>query len=575
MKKLFRYFKGYIPQTVLAPFFKLCEVVLELLVPMIMAQIINVGIRDESVGYILSMCGVLVLLGAVGLGFALTAQYFAAKSAVGFTARVRSAMFSKVNSLSFSQLDQIGGSTVITRMTADANQLQNGVNMTLRLALRSPFVILGAMLMAFLIDRRAALVFLITTLVLFAVIFLILLVCLPLYKKVQGNLDSVMKRTRENLSGVRVIRAFCLEDSEKEKFDNENSLLYRSQIFVGRLSALLNPLTYVLINAAILLLVFTGAKGGLLQGSVVALYNYMSLILVELIKLANIIITINKSLACARRISEFLEIQPDLHPERPDSAGSDEAESDDAPAVQFEGVSLSYNGGKEALEDISFSVARGETLGIIGGTGSGKSSVAMMIPRFYDASAGRVLLHGKDVKTFEIDQLRSRVGIVLQTAALFSGTVRDNIRWGNPDATDEEIVEALKAAQAYEFISKLPDGIDSKVSQNGKNFSGGQRQRLSIARALVRKPEILILDDSSSALDYATDLELRRALAALVWNPTVIIISQRTVSVMSADHILVLDDGKQVGFGTHEQLLESCEVYREIYSCAGSHKADK
>lgn len=575
MKKLFRYFKGYIPQTVLAPFFKLCEVVLELLVPMIMAQIINVGIRDESVGYILSMCGVLVLLGAVGLGFALTAQYFAAKSAVGFTARVRSAMFSKVNSLSFSQLDQIGGSTVITRMTADANQLQNGVNMTLRLALRSPFVILGAMLMAFLIDRRAALVFLITTLVLFAVIFLILLVCLPLYKKVQGNLDSVMKRTRENLSGVRVIRAFCLEDSEKEKFDNENSLLYRSQIFVGRLSALLNPLTYVLINAAILLLVFTGAKGGLLQGSVVALYNYMSLILVELIKLANIIITINKSLACARRISEFLEIQPDLHPERPAPGENGGAESADAPAVQFEGVSLSYNGGKEALEGISFSVARGETLGIIGGTGSGKSSVAMMIPRFYDASAGRVLLSGKDVKTFEIDQLRGRVGIVLQTAALFSGTVRDNIRWGNPEATDEEIIEALKAAQAYEFISKLPDGINSKVSQNGKNFSGGQRQRLSIARALVRKPEILILDDSSSALDYATDLELRRALAALAWKPTVIIISQRTVSVMSADHILVLDDGKQVGFGTHEQLLESCEVYREIYSCAGSQKAGK
>ncbi|MGN0556283.1 MAG: ABC transporter ATP-binding protein, partial [Acutalibacteraceae bacterium] len=399
--------------------------------------------------------------------------------------------------------------------------------------------------------------------------------CLPLYKKVQGNLDSVMKRTRENLSGVRVIRAFCLEDSEKEKFDGENSLLYRSQIFVGRLSALLNPLTYVLINAAILLLVFTGAKGGLLQGSVVALYNYMSLILVELIKLANIIITINKSLACARRISEFLEIQPDLHPERPDSADNGGAESADAPAVQFEGVSLSYNGGKEALEDISFSVARGETLGIIGGTGSGKSSVAMMIPRFYDASAGRVLLSGKDVKTFEIDQLRGRVGIVLQTAALFSGTVRDNIRWGNPEATDEEIVEALKAAQAYEFISKLPDGINSKVSQNGKNFSGGQRQRLSIARALVRKPEILILDDSSSALDYATDLELRRALAALAWKPTVIIISQRTVSVMSTDHILVLDDGKQVGFGTHEQLLESCEVYREIYSCAGSHKAGK
>ena len=564
MKSLLKYFKGYIPQTLLAPLFKLCEVIFELLVPMIMASIIDVGINNGDKVYVGKMCGVLVLFGIAGLAFALTAQYFAAKSAVGFTAHVRAAMFKTINSLSFSQLDTLGASTYITRLTSDANQLQNGVNMTLRLALRSPFVVFGALFMAFMIDARASLVFLIVIVILFAVVFLILFVCMPLYKKVQSNLDNVLKTTRENLLGIRVIRAFCMEDSEKKKFDNENDRLNKSQIFVGKISALMNPLTFVIINLGIALLIYTGALGGLKQGSVVALYNYMSLILVELIKLANIVITINKSLACASRISDLLALKPTLS-----HSSDDTAIDNNAPAVQFENVTLKYNkSGDAAIANISFTLNQGETLGIIGGTGSGKTSIAMLIPHFYDATDGKVLVFGKDVKSYDDTALRSKIGIVLQTAALFSGTVKDNLLMGNEGATDEEIIDALKAAQAYEFVQKMPKGIDSKIAQNGKNLSGGQRQRLSIARALVRKPQILILDDSSSALDYATDLQLRRSIKNLPFQPSVIIISQRTASVMSADNILVLDDGKIVGKGTHDELLDSCEIYKEIYDCA-------
>lgn len=568
MKHLLKYFKGYIPQTLLAPLFKLCEVIFELLVPLIMQQIIDVGIKNADKPYIFKMCGLLVLFGICGLGFALTAQYFAAKSAVGFATGLRSDMFKKINSLSFSQLDYLGNSTIITRMTTDVNQLQNGVNMILRLALRSPFIVFGALFMAFLIDPQSSIVFVITIAVLFAVVFAILLITIPLYKKVQGKLDKVLKRTRENLLGIRVIRAFCLEKSEKSKFEDENSELNKSQIFVGRISALLNPLTYVLINLAIAVLIYVGAirvnSGLLTQGAVVALYNYMSQILVELVKLANTVILTNKSFASAARINDVLQL-----PEDDNQYADGSPENASAPAVCFDNVSLNYNNSPEAaLQDISFTLNAGETLGIIGSTGSGKTSVAMMIPHFYEATKGVVKIFGKDVKTYNNETLRSFVGIVLQTAALFSGTIRDNIRWGNNDADDEEIIDALKTAQAYEFVAKLDKGLDSPVAQNGKNFSGGQRQRLSVARAIVKKPKILILDDSSSALDYATDLELRRSIKNLPFKPTTIIISQRTASVMSADKILVLDDGKAVGLGTHEQLLENCEVYKEIYNCA-------
>lgn len=564
MKSLLKYFKGYIPQTLLAPVFKLFEVIFELLVPMIMANIIDIGIKNGDKTYIVQMCGILVLFGIAGLAFALTAQYFAAKSAVGFTSHVRAAMFKTINSLSFSQLDTLGASTYITRLTSDANQLQNGVNMTLRLALRSPFIVFGALFMAFMIDKRASLVFLIVIAILFAVVFFILLVCMPLYKRVQGNLDNVLKTTRENLQGIRVIRAFCMEQSEQKKFDDENAALNKSQLFVGKISALMNPLTYVIINLGIAVLIYTGALDGLKQGSVVALYNYMSLILVELIKLANIVITINKSLACASRISDLIALKPTLS-----HIADDTAEDSSAPAVQFDNVTLKYNkSGSAALENISFTLKKGETLGIIGGTGSGKTSIAMLIPHFYDAASGRVCVFGKDVKSYDDAVLRGKIGIVLQTAALFSGTVRDNMLMGNEGATDAEIIDALKAAQAYEFVQKMPKGIDSKIAQNGKNLSGGQRQRLSIARALVRKPQILILDDSSSALDYATDLKLRRSIKNLPFCPSVIIISQRTASVMAADNIIVLDDGKIVGKGTHDDLLHNCEIYKEIYDCA-------
>ena len=564
MKSLLKYFKGYIPQTLLAPVFKLFEVIFELLVPMIMANIIDIGIKNSDKTYIVQMCGILVLFGIAGLAFALTAQYFAAKSAVGFTSHVRAAMFKTINSLSFSQLDTLGASTYITRLTSDANQLQNGVNMTLRLALRSPFIVFGALFMAFMIDKRASLVFLIVIAILFAVVFFILLVCMPLYKRVQGNLDNVLKTTRENLQGIRVIRAFCMEQSEQKKFDDENAALNKSQLFVGKISALMNPLTYVIINLGIAVLIYTGALDGLKQGSVVALYNYMSLILVELIKLANIVITINKSLACASRISDLIALKPTLS-----HIADDTAEDSSAPAVQFDNVTLKYNkSGSAALENISFTLKKGETLGIIGGTGSGKTSIAMLIPHFYDAASGRVCVFGKDVKAYDDAVLRGKIGIVLQTAALFSGTVRDNMLMGNEGATDAEIIDALKAAQAYEFVQKMPKGIDSKIAQNGKNLSGGQRQRLSIARALVRKPQILILDDSSSALDYATDLKLRRSIKNLPFKPSVIIISQRTASVMAADNIIVLDDGKIVGKGTHDELLHNCEIYKEIYDCA-------
>ena len=562
MKNLLKYFKGYLPQSFLAPIFKLFEVIFELLVPLIMKKIIDVGIANADKPYVYKMCGLLVIFGICGLGFALTAQYFAATAATGVTAKVRSAMFKKINSLSFSQLEKIGTSTIITRMTADTNQLQNGINMTLRLALRSPFIVFGATFMAFLIDSRSTLIFLITVAILFIVVFAILFISMPLYKKVQSRLDRVLKTTRENLLGARDIRAFCLEKSQKEKFNEENESLKKSQIFVGKISALMNPLTYVIINLAIVAVIYFGAKENLLQGSVVALYNYMSQILVELIKLANIVITINKSLASASRISDVLNLES-----APQITAENAHDDENSPAIDFENVTLDYNkSGSPALNNVSFTLKRGETLGVIGSTGSGKSSLAMLIPHFYDVTDGEVRVLGKNVSKYPTDELRSKIGIVLQKAALFSGTVRDNICWGNPDATDDEIIAALKTAQAYEFVKNMPKGIDSEIAQNGRNLSGGQRQRLSLARAIVKRPQILILDDSSSALDYATDLKLRKAIRSLDFNPTVIIISQRTASVMSADKILVLDDGNPVGLDTHENLLKNCEVYKNIYS---------
>lgn len=561
MKKLLVYLKDYIKESILGPLFKLLEALFELFVPLVIAAIIDTGIENGDTGYIIKMFLVLVLLGFVGLAFSITAQYFAAKASVGFVSKIRHVLFGHIQSLSYSELDQIGTSTLITRMTSDMNQVQNGMNLALRLLLRSPFVVFGAMIMAFTIDVPSAMIFVYVTIVLLIVVFGIMLGSIPLYKKVQQKLDAVMTVTRENLTGVRVIRAFCKEDEETDDFINKNNELTASQKFVGKISALMNPVTYVIINLAIIWLIHTGAvrveAGILTQGAVVALYNYMSQILVELIKLANLIINITKSIACGNRIQAVLDIKPDL-----ESGNSSCNEG----SVEFDHVNLRYkNAGADSLSDITFTAAKGETIGIIGGTGSGKSSLVNLIPRFYDAASGEVKVGGVNVKDMDVEQLREKIGVVPQKAVLFHGTIRENMQWGVTNASDDEIMEAIEAAQGLDVI-KAKGGLDCEIEQGGKNLSGGQRQRLTIARALVKKPKILILDDSASALDFATDAALRKSLRELDYHPTVFIVSQRTSSIQHADRIIVLDDGAAVGIGTHDELMKSCSVYQEIYN---------
>ena len=580
MKKLLIYLRDYKKESILAPVFKMLEATFDLLVPLVMAAIINTGIANKDKGYILSHCALLILLGVVGLTCSITAQYFAAKAAVGCATELRHALFEHIETLSFTEMDTVGTSTLITRMTSDVNQVQNGVNLVLRLFLRSPFIVFGAMIMAFTIDVKAALVFVVTIPLLSVVVFGIMLVSIPLYKKVQAALDKVLGITRENLTGSRVIRAFNKEQDEIAQFHEDNEALTKIQLYVGKISALMNPLTYIIINGAIVVLVWVGAirvdNGNITQGQVVALVSYMSQILVELIKLANLIININKSIACMNRIETVLDMESSIteHPAAEtgsltsDGAGREGKETIPAEnAVVFSKVGLTYAGAsEEALSDIDFTVRRGETIGIIGGTGSGKSSVVNLIPRFYDATRGEVLVDGKNVRDYTLEELRAKVGVVLQKAVLFKGTIRENLKWGKNDATDEELWAAIDAAQAREFVETKDGGLDFEIAQGGKNLSGGQKQRLTIARALVRKPDILILDDSASALDYATDAKLRAAIAALPGNMTVFIVSQRTASIMHADKIIVLDDGKIVGMGTQEELLENCEVYKEIYN---------
>ena len=563
--------------------FKLLEASFELLVPLVMAAIIDKGIGNADRGYIGRMCFVMIMLGVVGLVCSITAQYFAAKAAVGFAAKMKHALFAHIQSLSFTEMDTVGTSTLITRMTSDSNQVQNGVNMVLRLFLRSPFIVFGAMVMAFTIDVKAALVFVVTIPLLSVVVFGIMMLTMPLYKKVQGGLDRVLGITRENLTGVRVLRAFNKEENEIDRFETSNNTLTSMQKHVGKISALMNPVTYVIINGAIIVLVWTGAwrveNGIITQGAVVALVNYMSQILVELIKLANLIITITKAIACGNRIQSIFEIessmkdgngcQDDGH--RDSVSGQDtgavgKKALDRLPSVEFDHVCLTYkNAGAESLTDVSFKAYRGETIGIIGGTGSGKSSLVNLIPRFYDATKGQVLVSGKNVKDYSLEELRRKVGMVLQKAVLFKGTIRENLRWGKEDATEEELLRALDISQAREFVDTKDGGLDAPVAQGGKNLSGGQKQRLTIARALVRNPEILILDDSASALDFATDARLRKAIKEMEDGPTVFIVSQRASSIRYADQIIVMDDGEVAGIGTHEELLENCPAYQEIY----------
>lgn len=576
MKKLLVYLKDYKKESVLGPLFKLLEATFELIVPLVMAAIIDTGVATGDKSYIMKMCMVLVLLAVIGLTCSITAQYFAAKAAVGFATKLRHALFAHIERLSFTEMDTVGTATLITRMTSDVNQVQNGVNLVLRLFLRSPFIVFGAMVMAFTIDVKAALVFVVTIPLLSIIVFGIMLISIPLYKKVQSALDKVLGITRENLTGSRVIRAFNKEDDEKVHFNENNDLLTRAQIYVGKISALMNPLTYVIINGAIVVLVWTGAvrvdNGYITQGEVVALINYMSQILVELVKLANLIININKSIACGNRIQSIFEMQPSITDgsgQKVDKVRTDTADrSEEAEyAVEFSHVGLTYAGaGDESLTDIDFKVKKGETIGIIGGTGSGKSSVVNLIPRFYDVTSGFIKVDGKDVKDYPLEELRGKIGTVLQKAVLFHGTIRENLKWGNPDATEEELNRAITVAQAKEFIDNKEGRLDFEIEQGGKNLSGGQRQRLTIARAVVKKPEILILDDSASALDFATDAALRKAIREMEGETTVFIVSQRAASIQHADRIVVLDDGKIVGLGTSEELLESCEVYQEIYN---------
>lgn len=543
------------------------EALFELFVPLVMAKVIDIGIANSDKPYVIKMCLVMVLLGIIGLVCSITAQYFSAKAACGFATKLRHALFSHIESLSFTEMDVIGTSTLITRMTSDINQVQNGVNMFLRLFMRSPFIVFGAMIMAFTIDVKSALIFAVAIPLLSIVVFGIMYASIPLYKNVQANLDKVLGITRENLTGVRVIRAFHKEDSEIGRFQNTNSALAKLQMFVGRISALMNPVTYIIVNLSIAAIVWVGGirvnSGIITQGEVVALVNYMSQILVELIKLANLIVLINKAIASGNRIQSIFEIKSSLiEKERPEVNADTSSEC----VLSFNHVSLRYkNASQDSLTDIDFSVRRGETVGIIGGTGSGKSSLVNMIPRFYDASGGSIEIDGINIRDYSVEALRKKIGIVMQKAVLFKGTVRENLLWGNERASDEDIVEALKTAQALEVVEGKKSGLDSEVAQGGKNFSGGQKQRLTIARALVRKPEILILDDSASALDYATDASLRRAIMDMKDSPTVFIVSQRASSIKYADKIVVLDDGKIAGIGKHDALLKTCSVYQEIY----------
>ena len=567
MRKLLIYLKDYKKESVLAPLFKMLEAIFELFVPLVMSAVIDVGIKNSDKPYIIRMCLVLVALGLIGLACSITAQYFAAKAACGFATKLRHSLFDHIQSFSFSEMDAIGTSTLITRMTSDINQVQNGVNMTLRLFLRSPFVVFGSMIMAFTISIKAALIFVIAIPLLSAVVFGIMYMSIPLYKNVQSNLDDVLRITHENLTGSRVIRAFHKEDNEIEQFENSNNSLSKLQIYVGKISALMNPITYTIINIAIVALIWTGAIqvniGNISQGNVVALVNYMSQILVELVKFANLIVLINKAIACGNRIEAAFEIESSLiEPEKPAVVGDKLPDT----VVSFDHVSLKYkNSSQDSLTDINFDVKRGETIGIIGGTGSGKSSLVNMLPRFYDYTGGQLKIDGIDVKDYAVDDLRNKIGVVMQKAVLFKGTIRENLKWGNPDASDADLMEALETAQAAEVVQGKENGLDAEVAQGGKNFSGGQKQRLTIARALVRKPEILILDDSASALDYATDAALRKAIRDMKNSPTVFIVSQRAASILYADKIIVLDDGKVVGIGKHNELLESCPVYQEIY----------
>ncbi len=566
MRSLLKYLKDYKKESILAPVFKMLEASFELFVPLVMAAIIDTGIANHDKGYIFRMGGVLVALGLIGLACSVTAQFFSAKAAVGFATKLRHALFSHIQGLSYAELDTLGTNTLITRMTSDVNQLQSGVNLTLRLLLRSPFIVFGAMIMAFTVDVKAALIFVVAIPLLSIVVFGIMIVSLPLYKKVQAALDKVLGRTRENLEGARVIRAFCKEGQEIESFSEENEALLNIQVFVGKISAAMNPLTYIIVNIALVVLLWTGAirvDGGIItQGAVVALVNYMSQILVELIKMANLIIQITKALACAKRIESILAVENSQQIE--DLTQQAKAETDDV--IRFEHVGLTYQGGgEESLTDIDFAVKKGQTIGIIGGTGSGKTSVVNLIPRLYDATRGTVYVDGQDVKTYDPKLLRSKVGIVPQKAVLFAGTIRENLLWGNENATEEQLERALEISQAKEFVDTKEGRLDFKIAQGGKNLSGGQRQRMTIARAVVRDPEILILDDSASALDFATDAKLRHAIREMGNDMVVIIVSQRSSSIQYADQIIVLDDGKVVGIGTHDSLLAENEVYQEIY----------
>lgn len=564
MISLLKYLKDYKKETVLAPFFKMLEALFELFVPLVMAAIIDTGIAGNDKPYIFQMSGILIALGLIGLVCSITAQYFSAKAACGCAAKLKNALFEKMQAMTFTEMDHVGASTMINRMTTDVNQVQTGINMVLRLFLRSPFIVFGAMIMAFTVNAKAALVFVVVIPVLSVIVFGIMLVTIPLYKNVQGQLDNVLEKTRENLAGIRVIRAFGKEEEEIREFEARNNALTRFQQYVGKISALMNPVTYVVINIAIAVLIYVGAiqvnVGILTQGAVVALYNYMSQILVELIKLANLIITMTKSAASAQRIETIFKVSKgkkeiEILPE-----GNTEAK------VVFDHVTLAYeNAGENTLTDIDFIVNSGDTIGIIGGTGSGKTSLVHLIPGFYPVKQGAVYVDGKNVKSYEEGELRDKIGIVMQKSVLFKGTIRENMLWGNENATDEEIIQAIETAQGKDILEKKENGLDEEIEQGGRNLSGGQKQRLCIARALVRKPEILILDDSASALDYATDAALRKSLKNLSYHPTTFIVSQRTSSIMHADKIIVLDDGHMVGIGTHEELLQTSSVYKEIY----------
>lgn len=567
MKKLLIYLRDYKKESILAPVFKMLEATFDLLVPLVMAAIINTGIANKDKGYILSHCALLILLGVVGLTCSITAQYFAAKASVGFCTRVRHVLFSHIQSLGFAEMDKLGTSTLITRMTSDINQVQSGLNLFLRLFLRSPFIVFGSIVMAFIVSPKAAVIFVVTIPLLSVVVFGIMLITMPLYRKVQGSLDGILGITRENLTGVRVIRAFGREEQEGERFEESNALLVRSQLLVGKISALMNPLTYVMINLAIVVILNTGAvqihAGSMQQGDVIALVNYMNQILIELVKLANLIIQVTKAMACADRVASVLDVEPQMEFSCKEKAGKTDTSEEE---VAFDHVSFTYGGaGAEALSNIHFSVKKGQTVGIIGGTGSGKSTLVSLLARFYDATDGQIRIGGRDIRSYSREELRKMIGMVMQKAQLFSGTIRSNLLWGNPDATDEMLWRALATAQAEEFVQKKEKQLDETVEQGGRNLSGGQKQRLTIARALVEDPEILILDDSASALDFATDAALRKAIRELDKKMTVFIVSQRTSSLMHADLILVLDDGKTVGMGTHEELLSNCPVYQEIY----------